>query len=150
MSALPVLKALVVYESIFVDTKDVALAVGDGMDENLSVRVASVDDVGLTELDGYDVVVFGAPVQFAGVMRHVVGLPPHSEQAALFDTRLQGPGSFVGRKGTALRERLRGKGFSVLSDPESFMVASDPMLMTDELFRARRWGHDLADKIQEG
>ncbi len=66
--------------------------------------------------------------------------------AAAFDTRLGKPAALTGAASKKIARRLRGQGFELVVEPESFIVDDSPgPLHAGELDRARRWGRTIAE-----
>jgi hypothetical protein len=65
-------------------------------------------------------------------------------RAAAFDTRLHAPAVLTGRASKGITRMLRHHGFTVVADPESFLVTKANYLEPDEETRARDWGAQLA------
>ncbi len=63
--------------------------------------------------------------------------------AAAFDTRMHGPGALTGRAGKGITKRLRRHGFTVVAEPESFLVDHDNALDPGEVDHAERWGRGV-------
>jgi hypothetical protein len=70
---------------------------------------------------------------------------PHSDhtQAAAFDTRIDMAPALTGRASKGIAKRLRHHGFTLVADPESFLVDTHSHLLPDEDDRARAWGAGL-------
>ena len=166
------MRAWVVYESMFGNTKLVADAVAEGLSSRLSVDVVEVG-AAPTSLDGVELVVVGGPTHALGMTRqrtrddarrqgegsgHPVGstavgmrewldeMRPGSARvaAAAFDTRVDKP-RMPGSAARGADKRLRRSGFRTLARPESFWVTGTfGPLREGELERARRWGEQLA------
>jgi menaquinone-dependent protoporphyrinogen IX oxidase len=64
-----VMKALVVYESMYGNTHAIADAIADGLGDRGSVRVLPVDRVEDQDLDGLDLLVVGGPTHVHGMSR---------------------------------------------------------------------------------
>jgi hypothetical protein len=62
-----VMKALVVYESMFGNTHDIASCIADGLRDTCDVSLARFDDVNDEMLAGADVVVVGGPTHAHGL-----------------------------------------------------------------------------------
>ncbi|MEU4421675.1 flavodoxin domain-containing protein [Actinoplanes sp. NPDC024001] len=161
------MKALVVYESMFGNTADVARSVADGLAGAFEVTVADVRD--RPSPAGVDLLVVGAPTHAFGLSRpatradaaqqgevregaqelgirelldgsaRLAGTP-----VAAFDTKVNKayvPGS-AARKALRL---LRGLGGRAVLPAESFRVTGmTGPLVAGELDRARQWGQTLA------
>lgn len=65
-------------------------------------------------------------------------------KAAAFDTRADGPPVLTGRASKGIARMLRDHGFTLVLDPESFVVTKDNRLEPYEEARARTWGAELA------
>lgn len=164
------MRALVVYESMFGNTRLVAEAVAGGLSSGLDVDVVEVA-AAPTSFDDVELVVVGGPTHVLGMTRqrtrddarrqgeqsgHEVvskgigmrewleGVRSRGTAAAAFDTRAGKPWM----SGSAARRadrRLRSRGFRLVARPESFWVSGvfGP-LVEGEVGRARRWGEQLA------
>jgi Flavodoxin len=74
---------------------------------------------------------------------HQLPQAPKGRRAAAFDTRGAGPGVGAAAKGIA--HRLERHGYSVVAEPEGFVVEGDAgLLKAGERDRARAWGAELA------
>jgi hypothetical protein len=168
-----VLKARVVYESMFGNTRDVALAVAKGMR-----RVANVE-VEVTEVDAADakarcdLLVLGGPVHAwsmtrtftrtgarqdavkAGreVVSHGIGVREFLSKldgtdaalAATFDTAASTKWFPVGSAARPAARALDELGYSLVTRPEHFYVAEKlGPLLDGELARAEAWGRCTA------
>ena len=67
-----------------------------------------------------------------------------SGRAAAFDTRADAPAALTGRASKGIMRLLRHHGFTVVADPESFLVTKANHLEPDQEQRARDWGAELA------
>ena len=75
------MRAVVIYESMFGNTRRIAEAVADGLARFVEVRLARADEVGEGDLAGVDLVVVGAPT-------HAWSLPrANTRQGALATAR---------------------------------------------------------------
>jgi hypothetical protein len=161
------MKALIVYESMFGNTKAVAAAIAAGLDATFEVRLIEVTEMPPV-LDA-DLLVVGAPTHAFGLSRPATrqdasGKGPVSAEAAAvglreyldgsptlsgvrvaaFDTKINKPyltGS-AARKALRQLHRLGGR---VMLPAESFRVdGTTGPLVDGELARARRWAQSLA------
>ncbi|QYN18671.1 flavodoxin [Amycolatopsis sp. DSM 110486] len=167
--------AIVVYESMFGDTEEVARAVADGLD---SAEVVPVD-LAPRNLMGCDLLVVGAPTHVHGLsrpstrkaaveqapdgtrthepgMREWLGgfhvLPPGTTTAA-FDTRLRKPVWLTGSAARAAGKFLRRLGHPPVVPATSFFVEvvdGETRLVDGERARAREWGESLARTQRTG
>jgi hypothetical protein len=59
--------------------------------------------------------------------------------AAAFDTRLDGNPALTGRASKGITRKLRRHGFTVIAEPESFLVDKQNTLIEGEADRAEAW-----------
>ncbi|MEW6582471.1 MAG: flavodoxin domain-containing protein [Actinomycetota bacterium] len=168
------MKAVVVFESLYGNTRAVAEAVAEGLRDGGDVAFLPVGDAGPEALTGADLLVVGGPTHVHGMSsersraaaaddarKHpekappdvdgpalrtwLDGLPRHDGRlAAGFDTRLDKPAVLTGAASHGIAKRLRRHGFAVL-DEESFLVTGgEGPLAPGERERARAWGAELA------
>ena len=167
------MRALVVVESVFGNTRriaeEVARGLAHGLGESGQVRVADVGDAG-DPLDGVDLLVVGGPTHaFAmtrmstrrnaaeqaggGAQPSETGLrewlatlaeAPMDVRAAAFDTRVDRP-RLPGSAAAGVARRLRRLGYDLVARPETFRVSgTQGPLCEGELGRARAWGAGIA------
>jgi hypothetical protein len=159
------MRALVVYESMYGNTEQVARAVAQGLATCAQVETVEVADAPVPVPDDVELLVVGGPTHALGLSRAgtrksaaehgaaapsatgirewLADLPPvHDVRAAAFDThaRTRLPGSAAG----SARRRLRRLGAVMVAAPASFYVTDTRGPLDDgELDRARRWGAGL-------
>jgi len=166
-------RAVIVYESMFGATRQVAEAIAEGLRDTIAAQVVSVDDIGEAALRA-DVVIVGAPTHGHGLSRpesrteaarwalhdpkhlHLepasdVGvrewlksMPTWITRHVAFDTRADMPRIFTGSAAAAIDRRLTKMGSLAIDEPRSFLVDKSSRLLPDELDNARAWGADLA------
>jgi Flavodoxin domain len=79
-----------------------------------------------------------------GIRDWLDSLPKGSGKAAVaFDTRIKAPSIITGRASVGIAKALRGRGFELVTEPESFLVTSHNELIDGELERAREWAESL-------
>ncbi len=79
-----------------------------------------------------------------GIRDWLASLPKESGKAAVaFDTRIKAPSIVTGRASVGIAKALRGHGFELVTEPESFLVTSHNELIEGELERAREWAESL-------
>ncbi len=167
------MKAVVVFESMFGNTRRLAEAVGKGLAETAEVRVVPVSRANSRLVDDADLVVVGGPTHIHGMSRpstrkaavdqaakqpatvldpdaRAAGLDDwfaalgHLEaRAAAFDTRAKAPAILTGRASKGIDRQLRRHGLRPVVDPESFLVDKANHLQPGEEDRAREWGQRL-------
>jgi flavodoxin-like protein len=162
-------RALVVYESMFGNTRQVAQAVAEGLSASAAVAVVEVG-AALPLLDDVDLLVVGAPTHAFGMSRPStrksaadqavgevvsagIGLREWLDgldnrhptaQVAAFDTRMKAA-LLSGSAARRALSKLRRLGFAVAARPESFVVTGMRGPLRDgEIDRARRWGARIA------
>jgi hypothetical protein len=168
-------RALVVYESVFGDAKQIAMAIAEGLATRLPVDVASArdapaqvpDDVGMLVVGGPNHVMsmprqstregavkeHGAQISDTAFGLHewldTVKLPPAIDAAA-FDTRMDHPKLITTMDHAARTEEklLRGLGATLASPAEHFFVTNTKgPLAAGEVERARLWGAALGELV---
>jgi flavodoxin len=166
------MNALVVYESVYGNTRAIAEAIGEGIGGATVMPVSTAGD-----LAEADLVVVGGPTHMHGLaskrsremavdaakedpgvqldvnasaepgLRTWLHDLPRAEgvRAATFDTRLDKSPWLTGLASRGIAKRLRQRGYDVIAS-ESFLVEdSEGPLADGELDRARAWGRQLAD-----
>ena len=166
------MNAIVVYESMYGNTRQIAEAVAEGLG---GATVLPVHDAA-AELDQFDLLVVGGPTHMHGLATSLSrkmaveaaeedgaparvepgategpglrvwmhGLPKsHKALAACFDTRLDRSTVLTGTAAQAIARRLRRRGYQIVGS-ESFLVedAAGP-LEHGERERAVEWGRRL-------
>lgn len=167
------MRALIVYESMFGNTKLVADAVGKGLATELDVDVVEVGSAPHS-IDGYDIFLVGGPTHAfsmtsrqsradtakksdgsiiagdKGIRDWIVSVAPHRDRAqfAAFDTRYDKPTWVTGSAARRATSKLQKRGFSRLSPAMSFfIVANEGPLAEGEEDRAFEWGERLAVRL---
>ena len=169
------MRALVVYESMYGNTHDIAEAVAAGLRTAGEAHVLPVREAVLAALDEIDLLVVGGPTHAWGMARAktraqaisdgrrkgmrvearpgdlglrewLSALSVNGLAGAAFDTRIKAPAAVTGRASRAIARNLRRNGISVLAPAASFFVTRDSHLLAGETDRARRWGRELAEK----
>jgi hypothetical protein len=93
--------------------------------------------------DGWSEMTLDAGASGPGIREWLEGVAGDGKPAAAFDTRIKAPAFLTGRASGEIAKGLRGHGFAVVVDPESFLVDSHSRLVEGEIERARRWGSRL-------
>ena len=168
------MRAVVLYESMFGNTRDVAAAIAHGLsvDTGVDVEVVEVSRAQTTVASNVDLVVVGGPTHALGMSRASTRMSAAEKAAdelvspgdglrewlaeaqlspstavAAFDTRVDKP-RVPGSAAAAARRRLRRLGVRPVAPAESFFVEDmTGPLLAGELDRARRWGEQLAAEI---
>ncbi|QTE27984.1 flavodoxin/nitric oxide synthase [Pengzhenrongella sicca] len=163
------MRALLIYESMFGNTRDVAQAVAAGLAGAADVQIVDVGAAGQGVDAGVDLLVLGGPTHAFGMSRpatradahkqagHTVtsldvgvrewlerlGPVPAGVAAATFDTRVT-TGRVPGSAARAARRRLARAGCRLPLPAETFYVeGTTGPLSVGEVDRAHDWGEQL-------
>lgn len=169
------MKALVVYETMFGNTEQVARAIAAGLAETLEVEVSDVWHAPADPDPGVAIIVAGGPTHALSMTRkrtradaHQQGathgdpatglrewldaLPERRHEALLatFDTKVARP-RVPGSAGHAAARAGRRHGYRTVDRPATFLVdgTSGPLL-DGEAERATAWGRTLASQLVSG
>ena len=166
---------IVVYESMYGNTRAIAEAVATGLGGATVLSVHEAPEA----LEGVELLVVGGPTHMHGLttalgrrmavegaQKHGSHVEPDAADArglrewladvrggaglhaAAFDTRASGAVAFTGSAARGIARRLRRGGFDVLAT-ESFVVTGTEGPLTDgELERARAWGAALVRRLE--
>ncbi len=170
------MRTLVIFESMYGNTRSVADAIGDGLFERSEVSVIEVGTAPLVIPDDVDLLVVGGPTHAFGMSRegtredaatHTteplvsarIGVREWLEQLerpsrpipfASFDTHMEKP-KIIKNAGSAagpIGRRLAKLGFTRAADAEHFWVTDMTGPLSDgELERARTWGRTLSETL---
>ena len=171
------MRAIVVYESMYGNTRVIAEAIGDGLRPKFDTAVLPVDKATTDVLAAADLVVVGGPTHGHSMSRRAtrkaaanaasqgsLTLDPSADGAGLrewfaqvgshphaialaFDTRRALPPAITGRAGRGIARRLRRCSFSNVRDAGSFFVDKNNRLVAGEKARATAWARDFAHDI---
>jgi Flavodoxin len=163
-------RALVIFESMFGNTRTIAEAVADGLSSGFATELTEVSLAPTTIPEDVSLLVVGGPTHAFGLTRprtredaatqtdgplvspvggirewlEMVEAPPSGHAAAAFDTRIAKP-RLPGSAARGAEKRLRRLGFRVVAAAESFYVTGTKgPLVPGEVERARRWAEQMA------
>lgn len=166
--------ALVVYESMFGNTHGVAEQIAHGLRWRHECDVVPVGEATEELRAAAELLVVGGPTHAHGMSNTVsrrsaadlaakaddLELDPDAEgpglrdwfdgldraagRGAAFDTKIAGPGAITGRAAKGIAKRLRRHGYTLIAEPESFLVDKQSHLLAGEADRAEEWGKELA------
>lgn len=173
------MSAIVVYESVYGNTRAVAEAIAEGLGDALLTPVHEAPG----QVGGYELLVVGGPTHMHGMATrssrqaavdavqedgnaHEIEAGATEEpglrawlreladgshiKAAAFDTRADHSPWLTGAASRGIAKRLRHRGYEVV-DCESFLVEeSEGPIAAGELDRAREWGRKLASLLPVG
>jgi hypothetical protein len=167
------MRSLVIYESMFGNTEQVARAIAAGLSTHMEVDVVPVSRACTDVSSAYDLIVVGGPTHAfsmsrpstrkdaqsqgaptrpidVGIREWLDALPKqrYTGVAAAFDTRVGRVRHLPGSAAKRASKVLRRHGLSVLESPQSFYVHdTDGPLIDGELSRAETWGELLAHDV---
>lgn len=159
------MKALVVYDSMYGNTRKVAEAIGTALGPPEEVAVLQVVEVSPEQLAGLTLLVVGCPTQRFRPTAATTGLlnsiPNHGlrgVRVAAFDTRLTEEEigririlaffvSIFGYAAKPIADKLQKKGGDLAVAPEGFYVAgTEGPLLEGELERAEAWAKGMVEQ----
>jgi Flavodoxin len=170
------MRTVVVYESMFGNTKAIAEAIAEGIGGADEVTLGSVDNRSPDEVADARLLVAGGPTHAHGMARanahHTLAkdasyakygavlageeslrgwlerLPPGRTAAAAFDTRYDKPRWLTGSAAAKIAQRLRRKGYPIVGAESFFVQTAGGPLADGERERAVAWGRALAANLQ--
>lgn len=168
------MRALVVYETLWGNTEKVARAIAERLREGAEVDVID-SDAAPASVDGYDLIVVGGPTHAFSMTRPatreeaVTGhAAPHKPDrgirewldqlvrpsvkipVATFDTRVDQP-RLPGSAAKAAKHELRSLGFDTEMKQQTFRVHGyEGPLLEGELERAMTWADDILTQVAAG
>jgi hypothetical protein len=162
---------VVVYESMFGNTRAIGDAIAEGLRSAGEVRVGTVDEISPAAVVGAELVVVGGPTQsrrmaksnaretVAGnralekfgpiepgresLRRWLDRLPEGDGAVAAFDTRFDKPIFLTGSAAREIAGELTRKGYRLIKSESFFVKTTGGPLLEGELERAVTWGRDL-------
>jgi Flavodoxin len=166
------MKIVVVYESMFGNTKTVAVAIAEGLGEAGEVKIGTVDELSPDDARDAGLIVAGGPTHAHGMAKpnaheslasddsyreygHVLPgeenlrnwleqLPEDHAKAAAFDTRYDRPMLLTGSAAKKIASILKSKGHSLVEVQSFFVAGVGGPLADGERERALAWGRELA------
>lgn len=152
------MNTLVIYDSTFGNTAQLAQAMADKLGEYGIARIALANEAGLTEVEEVDLLLVGGLTQRHGLSptmkTFLKGFPRRTLQgkyASSFDTRYHMSAWKSGSAAQGIASRLKRAGASLIVEPESFFVAErEGPLEEGELERAAGWAEEIYQKIVAG
>ena len=170
------MKIVIVYESMFGNTKAIAEGIAEGLREAGEVRFGSVDELSPDETRDASLIVAGGPTHAHGMARpnahqSVAKMDPHHKYgpvmpgrenlrrwlerlpagraaAAAFDTRFDKPKLLTGSAAKRIARRIRAKGYSIIGTESFFVKTTGGPLADGERQRAVAWGRALVAELK--
>lgn len=165
------MKALVVYESMYGNTAQIAEAIAESLRaQGSAVESGPVTEIGPSQAAGADLLLIGGPTHAHGMSRASTrqaavdderntfteptlapglrewmdDLPPGEQRlAAAFDTRIDKPAFLTGSAAKGIARRLEKQDYRLVIGSESFFVSTDNSLLEGEVRRATSWAASL-------
>jgi flavodoxin len=159
------MKLLIIYDSVYGNTEQIARAMGDALGSHMDVEVFQVGDVQPQQLTGLDLLIVGSPTHgfrpTTAIRDLLETIPMNGLQGvkvAAFDTRISMDYvdspllRFVGRlvlglfgyAAKPIADRLGKKGGELAIPPEGFIVkGTEGPLEEGELERAADWASQI-------
>jgi len=148
---------LVVYDSLFGNTKQIAQTIAKTLSEFGMVRVEQASKISASALQDVDLLVLGCPTQgwrpTPAMLDFLTSTAPeawYGVDVACFDTRFHLPRFLTGSAAQRIAQQMYKLGTVVLMPPESFFVRRrEGPLEEGELKRADRWARALHHRIEK-
>ena len=150
------MNTLIIYDSTFGNTEQLARAMVDRLGEYGIVILFRVPETGVLEIKDADVLIMGGPTQRHGlspVMRAFLERIPrrtlHGLGVAVFDTRYHMSAWKSGSAASRIASRLKRAEASLILPPESFFVAErEGPLEEGERERAVQWAEQVFEQFE--
>lgn len=149
------MKALIVYDSVYGNTEQIARAIGDAITDD--VKVLRADAVDPSDLESIDLLIVGAPT-YGGratpaaraFLDMIKGTAIKGISVATFDTRLSARWvKIFGYAAGKIASTLKRKGGNLVLRPEGFFVnGTKGPLKEGELERAAAWAKEITKSIK--
>jgi len=159
------MKVLIVYDSVFGNTEQIARAISDSLGSKENVETLRVNDVRIEKITGLDLLIVGSPTRgfrptqaITNFLKRISTNGLNGVKVAAFDTRLllssidSSVLRFIVKTGgyaaKSIANRLKKNGGNLTVPPEGFLVTGEEgPLKEGELERAADWAK-LAIKAQ--
>jgi flavodoxin len=161
------MNVLVVFDTQYGNTEQVAHAIAGALDSISSVRLAKADEIPRLEGEGLDLLVVGGPTQrqrMSAPLTAMLEATPRGAlkgvQVAAFDTRYRMSAWLSGSAARRIARQLRKLGGRLVIPAESFFMERDvppqghkrrhelERLEPGEVERAARWATEIARAIE--
>lgn len=155
------MNVLIIYDTIFGNTEQIARAIGTGIGSEAQVSIVRVSDVKPDQLKGMQLLIIGSPTRAfspSPAMKEFLGSilanSLRGVRVAAFDTRIaaHGAGALIfnplaavfGYAAEPIANRLAKCGGQQVIPPEGFFVLdSEGPLKEGEIERAKEWGRKV-------
>ena len=147
------MKVLVVYDSVYGNTEEIAKAMGEGIGED--AKVVKAENTSPADLESVELVIAGSPTyggrptpKMKEFLERIKTVSLKDIKIAAFDTRI--PATWVKIFGFAagkIEKRIKSQGGKSVLKPEGFFVTGTKgPLVEGELERAAKWAQDIIEK----
>ena len=155
------MKVLVIYDSFFGNTEQIAQAIGDNLGSAEDVKIVRVSEVKPEQISGLEFLIVGSPTRAfratPAITNLIKGISKNGLKGikvAAFDTRISinDINSSIGRffinlfgyAAKPMSDKLRKKGGELIIPPEGFFVeGTEGPLKEGELKRAADWAKQI-------
>lgn len=154
------MKAVVIYDSVYGNTEQIARAIAAALGTPDEVKLFRAGDITPEQLAGIDLLIVGSPTQgFRAVksvtdfLNSIPGDALKGVRVAAFDTRIAGKEAGVGARfitkiggfaAPRIADALKKKGGDLIASPEGFNVkGTEGPLAPGEVERAAAWAKQL-------
>ena len=155
------MKICIVYDSVFGNTRDIAVAIHQALSDNSEADIYSVNEINPEKAASADFLIVGSPTRSfrptPAIAKLLKSIPKNAlagKQVAAFDTRVKLSDinskalRFMVKKGgyaaKPILAQLVKKGGSQMGEPEGFYVRGEEgPLYEGETERAMRWAKEL-------
>jgi len=147
------MKILVVYDSVYGNTEEIAKAIGEGIGED--TKVVKAENTDPADLESVELLIAGSPTyggrptpKMKEFRERIKTVSLKGVKIATFDTRV--PATWVKIFGFAagkIEKQLKSQGGKSVVKPEGFFVAGTRgPLVEGELERASKWAQEIIGK----
>ena len=155
------MKALIIYDSVFGNTEEIARAIAKGLEPHFEVDVMHVDNVSLEKLSDLKLLIIGSPTRqfkptktISSLLKKIPRNGLKDVKAAVFDTRISIEDidscflnfmiKLFGYAAKPIADRLMRNGADLVVPPEGFFVQdTEGPLKEGELKRAEGWASQI-------
>ena len=140
------MKALIVYDSTYGNTEQIARAIGAAISGE--IKVLRVSEVNPSDMNSIDLLILGSPTQGArptvAMQEFLNKIDVKGKNVAVFDTRI-GIAKLFGVAADKIVKSLKEKGAVAIAPTAGFNVTAEkvPKLKEGELERAANWAKSL-------
>lgn len=169
------MKTLVAYESMYGNTAAVGEAIAAALrEQGLDVEDGPVSKIDAARTADFDLLLVGGPTHVHGMSRAstrktavndkntfpeptlepglrtwLARLPEGGGRlAGAFDTRFDKPRLLTGSAAKGIGRRLKGRGFRLVAEPESFLVSPQNRLLEGEVEHGTTWAKEIAEMVR--